>query len=221
MPWWSRRVPGCSQNTADGSRRTISAITDTLRGPRVTVADWTDDGRTLLLSMVSRITWDRALLRVNVASGAIDTLVRDSRLYGAPRLSPDGTRLAVTIGDGGQPSDLWLADGAFGSPRKVIASNPQLAGRALPSTRLVEYLDADGRAQFGVLTLPSGEARNLPTVFSVYESFFDDGFDATTMYLASNGYAVMKPSVTFEIGFLVRRGSRALRRRRTSSSRWA
>ena len=71
----------------------------------------------------------------------------------------------------------------------------------LPKTQLVDYLDADGRTQYGVLTLPSGQSRNLPTVFSVYEDFFDDGFDATTMYLASRGYAVMKPSVTFETGY--------------------
>ncbi len=188
-------------NTADGSRRTISTVTDTLRGPRVTLADWSADGRTMLLSRASRTTWDRGLLRVTVATGTVDTLVRDGRLYGAPRLSPDGSRMALTIGAAGGPADLWLADGRFAAPKRVVESNPQLAGRPLPKTQLVEYLDADGRTQYGVLTLPPGQSRNLPTVFSVYEEFFDDGFDATTMYLASRGYAVMKPSVTFDIGF--------------------
>jgi len=122
-------------------------------------------------------------------------------LYGTPRLSPDGSRLSVLIGDNARPADLWLADGRFGAPRRVLASNPQLATRPLPRTQLVNYLDADGRSQFGVLTLPPGDARALPTVFSVYEDFFDDTFDATTMYLASRGYAVMKPSVTFETGY--------------------
>jgi dipeptidyl aminopeptidase/acylaminoacyl peptidase len=186
---------------ADGSRRTISAITDTVRGPRVSAVDWTGDGKTLLLSSVSRVSWDRALMRVDAASGATDTLVHDARLYGTPRLSPDGSRLSVVIGDNARPADLWLADGRFGAPRRVLASNPQLATRPLPRTQLVNYLDADGRSQFGVLTLPPGDARALPTVFSVYEDFFDDTFDATTMYLASRGYAVMKPSVTFETGY--------------------
>jgi len=188
-------------STVDGTRRTISAITDSLRGPRVTVADWSADGRSLLLSFASRTSWDRAVLRVNVATGVVDTLVRDGRLYSAPRLSPDGSRIALTISSAGGPADLWLADGQMRSPTRAIVSNPQLAGRPLPKTQLVEYLDADGRLQYGVLTLPDGASRNLPTVFSVYEEFFDDGFDATTMYLASRGYAVMKPSVTFEIGF--------------------
>lgn len=186
---------------ADATRRTIVAITDSLRGPRVTLADWSADGRTVLLSMASRTDWNRALLRVDVASAAVDTLVRDGRLYGQPRLSPNGTTLAVTVGATGRPADLWLADGAFKTPRRVVESNPQLASRALPTTQLVQYLDADGRPQFGVLTVPTGASGKLPTVFSVYEDFFDDTFDATTMFLASRGYAVMKPSVTFETGY--------------------
>lgn len=188
-------------NTADGTRRTLHLITDTVTGPRATLADWSADGRTLLLSVTSRTTWDRALVRVDVATGAMDTLVRDGRLYGSPRLAPNGARLALTIAQHGAPADLWLADDRWQSSRRVLVSNPQLAARTLPVTQLVPYLDVDGVTQYGVLTLPSAAARGLPTAFSVYESFFDDGFDATTMYLASHGYAVMKPSVSFEIGF--------------------
>jgi dipeptidyl aminopeptidase/acylaminoacyl peptidase len=187
--------------TADGSTRALHTVTDTVTGARATLADWSTDGRTLLLSVTSRTAWDRSLVRVDVATGAQDTLVRDGRLYGSPSLSPAGDRLAVTIAERGGPPDLWLADGRMQSPRRALVSNPQLAGRALPVTQLVQYLDVDGKPQFGVLTLPSQGARNVPTVFSVYESFFDDGFDATSMYLASHGYAVMKPSVSFEIGF--------------------
>ena len=170
-------------------------------GPRFTLADWSRDGRSLLVSMSSRTTWNRALIRVNLATNRIDTLVRDGRLYGAPKLSPDGARVAVMIGENGRPADLWLGDAATFVPKRLVESNPQFAARALPTTQLVEYLDADGRAQFGVLTMPAGGGRALPTVFSVYEDFFDDGFDATTMLLASRGYAVMKPSVTFETGY--------------------
>ncbi len=186
---------------ATGARRSLSTVTDTVAGPRVTVSAWTDDGRTLYLAYAARTSWDRALIRIDRTTGAADTLVRDGRLYGTPRLSADGSQMAITIGANGQPADLWLAGAKFEQPRRVLASNPQLAARTLPRTQLVTYLDADGRAQFGVLTLPPGNAKALPTVFSVYENFFDDSFDATTMYLASNGYAVMKPSVTFETGY--------------------
>lgn len=185
----------------DGARRPIGAVTDSIRGPRFTLADWSRDGRSLLVSMSSRTTWNRALIRVNIATNSIDTLVQDGRLYGAPKLSPDGARVAVMIGENGRPADLWLGDAVKFVPKRLVESNPQLAVRALPTTQLVEYLDADGRAQFGVLTMPASGGRALPTVFSVYEDFFDDSFDATTMLLASRGYAVMKPSVTFETGY--------------------
>ncbi|MEP6764206.1 MAG: prolyl oligopeptidase family serine peptidase [Gemmatimonadaceae bacterium] len=184
-----------------GARRALSTVTDTISGPRITVTEWTDDGRTLYLSKVSRTSWDRSIVRVNAATGAADTLVHDARLYGAPRLSKDGTRMALTISANGMPADLWMAGARFETPKRVIASNPQLASRAMPHTQLVKYLDADGKSQFGVLTLPPGEGKNLPTVFSIYEDFFDDTFDATTIYLASHGYAVMKPSVSFDIGY--------------------
>ncbi len=187
--------------TSDGSRRALSTVTDTVRGPQVSLSEWSSNGRTLYLAYASRTSWNRGILRVDVVSGALDTLVRDGRLYGSPSVNADGTRMALTIAAEGRPADLWLAGGRMDGARRVLESNPQFASRVLPQTQLVTYLDADGRTQFGVLTTPSREARNLPTVFSVYESFFDDGFDATTMYLASHGYAVMKPSVTFDIGY--------------------
>ena len=146
----------------DGARRPIGAVTDSIRGPRFTLADWSRDGRSLLVSMSSRTTWNRALIRVNLATNRIDTLVRDGRLYGAPKLSPDGARVAVMIGENGRPADLWLGDATTFVPKRLVESNPQFAARALPTTQLVEYLDADGRAQFGVLTMPAGGGRGLP-----------------------------------------------------------
>jgi dipeptidyl aminopeptidase/acylaminoacyl peptidase len=185
------------------STRTLPLSTgrDTLTGPRVTVADWTPDGRTFVLAVASRTAWSRALVRFDREGMGADTLVRDGRLYGAVRLAPDGSRLAMTIGEGGRPADLWLADGQMRTPVRAMRANPQLEGRTLPTTELVRYLDADGRPQFGVLTRPAGTTGPLPTVFSIYEEFFDDGWDATVTFLASQGYAVMKPSVAFETGF--------------------
>jgi dipeptidyl aminopeptidase/acylaminoacyl peptidase len=40
-----------------------------------------------------------------------------------------------------------------------------------------------------------------PTVFNIYEEFFDDSFDATANVLTANGYVVVKPSVGFDIGY--------------------
>ncbi|MCU0646709.1 MAG: prolyl oligopeptidase family serine peptidase [Gemmatimonadaceae bacterium] len=174
---------------------------DTVSGPRVAVADWSTNGNTLLLTASSRTTWDRAVIRWDADGMGADTLVRDGRLYGAVRASPDASRIALLASSAGRPADLHVTDGRLTRSAPALLSNPQWTGRALPTTELVRYLDADGRPQFGVLMRPAGATGPLPTVFAVYEEFFDDTYDATAMYLASHGYAVLKPSVTFETGF--------------------
>jgi tetratricopeptide (TPR) repeat protein/dienelactone hydrolase len=65
------------------------------------------------------------------------------------------------------------------------------------------YLDADGRTRYGVVYVPANYApgTRYPTLFNIYEDFYDDTFDATVNVLTSNGYVVVKPSVGFEIGF--------------------
>jgi dipeptidyl aminopeptidase/acylaminoacyl peptidase len=70
-------------------------------------------------------------------------------------------------------------------------------------TALVEYRDADGRPLKGVLYYPVDyrEGTKYPTVFIVYESFFDDRFNGTVALLNAHGYAVMQPSVHLVQGY--------------------
>jgi len=67
----------------------------------------------------------------------------------------------------------------------------------------VSYLDADGHSKYAVVYYPVGYERGkaYPTVFIVYEDFFDDSFDAVANVLTANGYVVAKPSVDFDIGY--------------------
>jgi dipeptidyl aminopeptidase/acylaminoacyl peptidase len=184
-----------------GTSRPLYVARDTISGPRVAVADWSGSGNAIFLTVSARESWDRAIVRWDRDGMGADTLVRDGRLYSAVRAASDGSRLVMMIGASGQPADLFVADGRMKSVTRALRSNPQLDGRALPTTELVRYLDVDGKPQFGVLTRPVGVRGTAPTVFSVYEEFFDDSWDATVMYLASQGYAVMKPSVGFEAGY--------------------
>jgi len=98
--------------------------------------------------------------------------------------------------------DLYAGDGELKNLRRISDINPQLQQVAFGATRLIDYLDADGHRKYGVVYLPSNyeSSKSYPTVFSVYEDFFDDTFDATAGVLAGAGYVVVKPSVDFEIG---------------------
>ena len=182
----------------------VIATNDTIMTtPRVSPAAWSEDGRYLYLSSASRTRWERGVLRYDVTSGATQALVNDARLYGNVRLSKSGDVLVYSSGDGNRPQDLFAADAAMANARRLTTLNPALATRTLVSTRLINYRDADGQTRYGVVYLPADYRSGVkyPTLFSIYEDFFDDTFDASLNVLASQGYVVVKPSVGFETGF--------------------
>ena len=80
--------------------------------------------------------------------------------------------------------------------------NPWIAKKALPASELVSYRDADGKVLYGVLRYPIGyeKGRRYPTVFELYETFFDNGFNGRAALLAGQGYAVFHPSVNLVVG---------------------
>jgi dipeptidyl aminopeptidase/acylaminoacyl peptidase len=68
---------------------------------------------------------------------------------------------------------------------------------------LLSYLDADGHSKYAVVHYPADyqKGKAYPTVFIIYEDFFDDSWDVAANILSANGYVVVKPSVDFETGF--------------------
>ena len=187
-----------------GAMTQVIATNDTvLTTPRVTPAAWSEDGRYLYLTTSSRVEWQRGVLRFDRQTGTAQQLVQDTRLYGAMRIARNGSTLVYASGDGNRPQDLWVADPALQSPRKLTDANTALRSKALASTRLLKYRDSDGKMRNGVLYLPADytPGRKYPALFSIYEDFFDDTFDASLNVLTSEGYVVIKPSVGFETGY--------------------
>ncbi len=168
---------------------------------RPAVTAWTGDGRYVYLTANARDKWERALLRWDRTTGELTDLARDTHFRSGLRLSRDGATAVLTIAPPNSPSDPYVTDAALTAPRRIVEANPQLAALPRARTELLRYLDADGTPQWGVLYHPTTGAKPAPTVFIVYETFFDDTWDATANLLASRGYAVVKPSVSFEIGF--------------------
>jgi dipeptidyl aminopeptidase/acylaminoacyl peptidase len=170
---------------------------------RYQVIDWDPAGANLYLSFASRIRWERGLARYNLSSKRLEDLIKDGRLYSDYRLSEDGGTWVFACAEGNRPADLYLADAAFKNVRKLADSNPKLKTGRLGKTELIPYLDADGKKLYGVLYYPVDYAagQKVPTIFLIYEQFFDDTFNGTISVLNANGYAVMQPSVNLEIGF--------------------
>lgn len=181
----------------------IAALPDSTdqSSPRASVLEWSDDGRHVYLALNARDRYDRAIVRWDAQTRTTDTLARDAQYRTGLRLAKAGGTLVLNVASANRPADPHVADASLGNLRKVHDANPQLTPNRLARTELVRYLDADGAPQWGVLYHPTSGVKPAPTVFLVYETFFDDSFDAAANYLASRGYAVMKPSVSFETGY--------------------
>lgn len=188
---------------ASGARQLIVPFEeDEEKNPRLSLVGWSPDGSALYATWASRDKWERGVVRIDLASKAMTPLVRDARLYGGVRLSRDGRRFLYTMSDGSRPPDLYTADAAFSGPKRLSDANPWLASRRVPVSELVKYRDADGKELYGVLRYPVGyeTGRAYPTVFELYETFFDNGFNARAALLANHGYAVFHPSVNLVVG---------------------
>jgi dipeptidyl aminopeptidase/acylaminoacyl peptidase len=171
--------------------------------PHYQVIDWSPSGDALYLNYSSRSKWERGVSRYDVASKRLEDLIKDGRIYSGFHLSHNGNRWVYLVAEGNRPPQAFAADASFKGEKKLTDLNPQLAQKNLAKTELVPYLDADGKKLFGVLYYPSDyeKGKKYPTVFSLYEQFFDDTFNGTVSVLTANGYAVMQPSVEFETGF--------------------
>jgi dipeptidyl aminopeptidase/acylaminoacyl peptidase len=172
-------------------------------GPRLNAIAWSPDSRYVYLTSASRTAWERGIARFDRTSKRLEDLVKDARLYSNFRLSKDGSVALMSVSDGNRPSDIYVGDAGLGGLRRLTDANPWMRDRTLGGTELLSYLDADGHRKFGVIYYPAGYTRGqrYPTVFNIYEDFFDDTFDATADVLTGAGYVVVKPSVDFDIGY--------------------
>ncbi|MFN8574822.1 MAG: prolyl oligopeptidase family serine peptidase [Gemmatimonadaceae bacterium] len=191
-------------DAATNARDMVVETGDSLStAPRYTPAAWSTDGRYIYFGVSGRPRWERGFVRYDRSSKTLETLVKDARIYSGLRLSKDGSTAIYAMGDGNRPSDWFAAGPDLTQGRRLTDANPQLRTLALASTQLITYLDADGRTRYGVVYLPPNYSRSTryPTLFNIYEDFYDDAFDATVNVLTANGYVVVKPSVGFEIGY--------------------
>ncbi|HSC27002.1 MAG TPA: prolyl oligopeptidase family serine peptidase [Vicinamibacterales bacterium] len=201
-------------NVADGKRMHVLALDEAeeepqgRRNPRISPIAWSLEGDAIYVTWSAADRWDRGVMRLPLGRPAappadvLEPLVRDARLYSGVRMSRDGSTFVLAISDGDRPADLYVADSRFTSVKRLTDLNPWLADRALPRSELVAYRDVDGRELYGVLRYPAGyvKGQKYPTVFEIYETFFDNGFNARAAFLTNHGYAVFHPSVNLVVG---------------------
>jgi dipeptidyl aminopeptidase/acylaminoacyl peptidase len=181
--------------------RFLESDPDDPLAPAHRVVGWVAEDA-VLVQRDARTEWRTELIRY-AATGDVTVLHETRDLFQGARLSRDGSTLLFDAGPANRPTDVYAADAALRDVRRVLMTNPTLDPATLTRTELVSYLDADGRELHGVLYYPLGyvEGRAYPTIFHVYESFFEPRFDPFVNVMTSNGYAVMRPSVHLERGY--------------------
>ncbi|MCK7493741.1 MAG: prolyl oligopeptidase family serine peptidase [Comamonadaceae bacterium] len=172
--------------------------------PRMDALDWSPDGQALYLTWSERDRWERGLVRMDVATKALVPLVKDARLYSGFRQTRDGRRFVFTLSDGDRPGDLQAASSDFASAgaRRLTDLNPWMAAKALPKSELglVSRRRREGAVRRAPIPGGLRKGKRYPTVFEIYETFFDNGFNGRAAFLANHGYAVFHPSVNLVVG---------------------
>ena len=171
--------------------------------PRLALQSWSRDGRHLYLSYSARDHWERGLVRYDLEDRSMEDLIRDDAIYRNWSISKDSNTIVFSRSDGDRPDELWVADGSMVDLRQLTDLNPQLDGVQLTQSELVEYLDVDGEKLYGILYYPIDydPGKKYPLVAEIYETFFDNGYNANMNLLASRGWFGFRPSVDLEIGY--------------------
>ncbi len=191
-------------DASTGTRDMVVATSDSSATlPRVTFAAWSADGRQIFLTSASRQKWERGILRYDRPTKELKELVKDGRAYSQFRLSRDGKTIIMNIAAGNRPADLYAASTDLSDVRRLVETNPQLSARKIGPTELVTFLDADGHPKKMVVYYPADydRSKTYPTVFEIYEEYFDDTFNIRANVLTGAGYVVALPSVDFDIGY--------------------
>ncbi|MCH8254967.1 MAG: hypothetical protein IID06_06435, partial [Gemmatimonadetes bacterium] len=122
--------------------------------PTVNVVNWSPDGSHLYMTYSAKDHWERGLVRYDLSSRQTTDLVKDGNLYGGWRFTKDGRKIFYNFSNGDLPNDLYMADAEFRNTTRLTDLNPWLADLTLTRSELVEYLNVDGKALYGILYYP-------------------------------------------------------------------
>lgn len=135
---------------------------------------------------IGRMSRERELVELDVKTGQRTTLLA-ARKISSYDVARDGSFLTFMQDVTGK-TDY----DAFTSVTPLTNLNAWAMAKALPKSELVAYRDADGKELYGVLRYPVDyvKGQKYPTVFEIYETFFDNGFNGRAAFLTNHGYAV-------------------------------
>jgi len=123
--------------------------------------------------------------------------------------SADGSRFALAINSAEQPTEVFVTDASFASPKRITTTNAWLSDRAIGASQVITWKSFDGKEAEGVLLLPVGykEGNKVPLIVSahggptgVHTAGFKLGTDPGQTW-AARGWAVFYPNPRGSTGY--------------------
>lgn len=119
------------------------------------------------------------------------------RIRDVPSMTADCSRFVAVAAGGDRSPAYYLHDRLSGETRRLGTERPHLDGR-LAEARQVAYPARDGLTIHATLYLPSESTASPPPLVVLPEGAPRNaagGFDSWAQFLASRGYAVLRPTV--------------------------
>ena len=168
---------------------------------------WSPNGSSLFFTAGDRVY--SSAFRFDVATGKYTQLTQRQIIRGVS-FDKGGSRVAMVIDSPLSPGEVYTADAAFASPRKLTNTNPQLASLELGESEVVTWKSSDGQEVEGVLLKPVGyrAGQRYPLLVDIHggptgahNAGFKANWGSPGQYWAGQGWAVLYPNPRGSTGY--------------------
>ena len=162
----------------------------------VSGVEWSKDGRFIFFNIAKGLTSHLYRMSSNGGEPAM-VLPDDEYLYGAGRISEDGTKMVFTGSSLSTTGEVFLADIDGSNIQHVLSPTNQMEDFELAGAELLTWEGADGWEIEGILTYPlEYEAgRRYPMILQVHggpHGRYSKSFNTGAQIWAARGYAVLQ-----------------------------
>ena len=177
---------------AGGPSKQLTAKFDLSVGTPV----WSRDGKMIYFS--TNVLEAIEVYSADAATGAVKQISRRGGFTGITEISRDG-KIVGTMSAAKQPTELYVANADFSSPKLLTEHNAWLKDYALADTEIVKWKSKDGTEVEGLLTKPVDYEAGKKVPFLLNPHGGPTGaslnnFNGTIQVLAANGFAVLQPN---------------------------
>ena len=159
---------------------------------------WTSDGSGLIVAATERGRSN--LVLIDLATHRVEPLTTGDHEIAAYTATPDGTRIALTIGDGTRLAELYLFEPAGRRLTQLSHENdPQLDMLDLSPVERIVYPSFDGaKIEAWVVKPPRFDPKKkYPLILNIHggpHTAYGDSFFHEFQWMAAKGYVVLAPN---------------------------